>query len=358
MSQHFVQILTGNKIPHWVSDLPHPPEILHLVGALPRGPSIAVVGTRHPTEEAVAFTSTLVSGLATAGYSIWSGGAEGIDAAAHRAALRCGAKTVVVAPAGWLRPYPEQHAELYREIVDSGGGYLSLVEAECVAHRHHFFARNALLVAFTQALVVVQAGFRSGARNAAKTARRLGRPVFAAPSCPWVPQGAGCNVELALGARPFGSAKEILRHLSSVLGWSAAATFPDADDDDAHANEPTKGLLFEPDVVAPSGEKASEAARRERGSSQPVARRCHDGPTQSNPRSARHEHGNRVASNPTLDAELNTLLVVLAGGARSIDELCQRTGWPAAVVQSDVLRLTLQGRVRMGRSGAIEIVSD
>jgi DNA processing protein len=358
MSQHDVQILTGNKIPHFVSDLPRPPKVLYLVGALPRGPRIAVVGTRHPTDEALEFTSALVSGLASAGYSIWSGGATGIDAAAHRAALRSGAKTVVVAPAGWLRPYPEDHGELYREVVDAGGGYLSLVPAERVAQPSFFFARNALLVALTQALVVVQAGFRSGARNAAKTARQLGRPVFAAPSCPWVAQGAGCNVEIALGARPFGSSKEIVRHLSSVLGWPGAATVPVADDDVTRAIERTLTLHCSlPDLDGPRTEGASNEPLRH-GDARDLADRHHEGPAQAGVRTARRERGDRAPKNPALDAELNTLLVVLAGGARSVDELCQRTGWPAAVVQSDVLRLTLLGRVRVGRSGTIEIISD
>jgi DNA processing protein len=334
MSQHSVQILTGARLPHLVSDLPQPPSVLYLVGELPRGPRIAVVGTRRPTEEAVEFTSSLVSALAQAGYSIWSGGAEGIDVAAHRAALLNGAKTVVVAPAGWERPYPETHAELYQEVVDSGGAYLSLVAAEQSAQRHHFFPRNALLVALTQAVVVVQAGFRSGARNAAKTARILGRPVFAVPSCPWVHQGVGCNLEIELGAYAIGSAKGIPRQLAAVLGWSIAAT------------------NLAPDDASPREKGADRAL--ECGAALGVSTR---GDTQARERECRRRVAQSAPVRTDLDTDLNTLLVAVSQGAKSVEALCQLTGWPAAIVQSGVLRLTLQGRIRMGRSGSIEIVS-
>lgn len=317
MTKYEIQRLTGAQIPFLAMDLAHPPKELSLVGQLPRGPSIAVVGTRRPTPEALEFTGELVAQLAASGLSIWSGGAEGIDAAAHLAALKHGAKTVVVAPAGWAKPYPEGHRELFQNIVDAGGGYLSHCAETQSALRHHFFARNTLLVALTQGVLVVQAGVRSGARNAAKTARSLGRPLFIVPSCPWVHQGLGCNLEMSLGARPIGSAKDVLRHLP--LAWYG---------------------LDRPDA-APHG----PVTPRSRGAaSVGVA-----GVTQSKP---------EAGAVAPLEQELATLLKEIAQGATSVDELCLRTGLKAAVVQSDVLRLTLQGRIHVGRSGNIEIVND
>lgn len=316
MTHTFVRILVGSDIPHRAQDLSEPPSKLYVVGELPRGPSVAVVGTRHPTPEAIEFTEELVAGLAASGCSIWSGGAEGIDCAAHRAALRVKAKTVVVAPAGWLRPYPEKHQELYQTIIENGGTYLSVVPPNRAAQQHLFFARNALLVALTHGVVVVQAGFRSGARNAAKTARHLGRPLFVVPSCPWVHQGLGCNLELALGARPVGSAKDVIKQLSASGLFGAVTTVDEV-----------AGVERLKDLGSPIPAQAASNARSKTGAS--------------------------VA----LDEELEQLLEQVRQGARNVDELCQRTGWPAAVVQSDVLRLTLQGEIRVGRSGVIEIVS-
>jgi len=312
VKSYCIHELTGSSVPYRLADLHCPPARLFVVGELPRGPSVAVVGTRKPTPDALQFAKKLVEDLASAGLSIWSGGAEGIDSAAHEAALRVGAKTVVVAPAGWNRPYPEAHGALYRAVVDCGGAYLSLVEPDRPAQPHQFFARNAVLVALAQAVVIVQAGLRSGARNAAKTARQLGRPLFAVPSSPWIHQGLGCNLEIALGAHPIGSAKELMRRLAPQMGLSAATS--------------TLGVSAAPCSV-PNGVS--------------VAR----GPA-------------RVPNvDPTLEAELARLLDEIFRGARTVDSLCQRTGWSTAVVQSDVLRLTLLGQIRVGRSGVIETVS-
>jgi DNA processing protein len=277
---------------------------------------LAVVGTREATPEALVFTAELVKKLGEAGFSVWSGGAEGIDYAVHRAAVSSGVKTVVVSPSGWDRPYPEKHAELYRQIVALGGGFLSMVAPDRAAQQHLFFERNALLMALTQGAIVVQAGFRSGARNAAKHARHLGRPLFVVPSCPWVRQGLGCNWELNYGARPINSAKDVIKYFaaSGLCGAVTSESEGEARSSELDTESRTRSA------------KASNAA--------PVGR-ASDG----------------------LDGELGRLFEVLKQGATTVDEVCRRTGWSASVVQSDLLRLTLQGYVRVGRSGGIEIVN-
>src|SRR5690348_13223843 len=103
------------------------PPTLYLRGALPHARGVAVVGTREPTAEAAAFTRALVRDLAAQGLSIWSGGALGIDAAAHEAALACGAPTVVVMGGGLGRPYPREHAPLFERVVAHGGALLARV---------------------------------------------------------------------------------------------------------------------------------------------------------------------------------------------------------------------------------------
>jgi DNA processing protein len=119
----------------------------------------------------------------------------------------------VVAPAGLNRPFPEENAELFRRVVSTGGAYLSLAPDAAAATRAIFFARNACLVALAHAVVVTQLPVRSGAANAAKWARQLGRPLFIVPHSPWVNEGKGALRELRLGGRPLDRAKDLLKFL-------------------------------------------------------------------------------------------------------------------------------------------------
>jgi DNA processing protein len=205
--------LTGSALPQRLADLDEPPERLFLRGELPRGPAVAIVGTRHPSNPYAHFAHQLASELAEAGVAVLSGGAKGIDTEAHRGALAAGGVTVVVAPAGFYRPYPEKNSELFRQVVAQGGAYLSLPEPHCPAPRGIFFARNACLVALAHLVVVVESPIRSGARNAAACARRLGRPLFVVPAAPWHGNGRGCLAELQLGAQVLVSVKDLLKAL-------------------------------------------------------------------------------------------------------------------------------------------------
>lgn len=197
-------------------DLGEPPQALYLNGSLPGPPFVAVVGTRRPSVDGVAFAHELAGDLVKAGVCVVSGGALGIDAAVHRGALDAGGRTLVVAPAGWNKPFPPELASLFQEVVDRGGGYLSLCAPDEPATRARFFPRNACLVALAHVVIVVEAGFRSGARNAAKHARTLGRKLFVVPSAPWIGSGRGCIAELKGGAAPLESARDALAYLKEA----------------------------------------------------------------------------------------------------------------------------------------------
>jgi DNA processing protein len=208
--------LLGDDLPPRLADLPDPPRRLYLRGELPRGPAVAVVGTRKASAEGLAFTRRFASELAAAGVAILSGGAEGIDTAAHQGALDAGGVTVVVTAAGFEHPFPKENAGLFQQVLDGGGAYLSLFPDDVPANRPAFFARNACLVALAHAVVVTQAPFISGAANAAKWARQLGRALFVVPHSPWVPQGTGAIQELRRGGRPLDRPKEVLRFLRAA----------------------------------------------------------------------------------------------------------------------------------------------
>ena len=311
MSRDLPTTLDGVRLPSGLGDLERPPERLYLTGTLPSGTAIAVVGTREPTAEALQFTATLVGDLVKAGVVVLSGGAKGIDAAAHRAAMDAGGLTVVVAPSGWNRPYPVEHAELFHEIVDRGGGHLSIAEPDRTAANHQFFARNGVMVALSRAVVVVQAGYRSGARNAAKHARRIGRPVFAVPSCPWVSRGQGCNLEIALGAHLLLDARDLLSELSS----------------------PTVGSCSASAVVARCGS-----------------------PSRPKPRDRKLSAGRGIDERRLemgLPSELAQVLAEVRGGTDSVDVLVEHLGLGTPELQRRILHLTLAGLLAVDRAGKI-----
>ncbi|MET0414139.1 MAG: DNA-processing protein DprA [Polyangiaceae bacterium] len=220
-------LLQGATLPPCLRDLPEPPTRAFVHGELPRGPAVAIVGTRHPTEPSLEYASALARELCGHGVAIVSGGAEGIDTAAHRGALAGGGPTVVVAPSSFDQPFPKENAALYREVVAEGGAYISKFERDVRATQAQFFERNSWLVALSALVIVVELPWRSGAANAAKWARRLGRPVLVVLHPPWNDRGTGCIEQLRLGARPLGSVKDVMSCLEELnqhpLGRGLAA---------------------------------------------------------------------------------------------------------------------------------------
>ncbi|MEU4597041.1 DNA-processing protein DprA [Nocardia sp. NPDC023988] len=154
--------------------------------------AVAVVGSRCSSGYGMQVASEIACDLAGRGWTIVSGAAFGIDAAAHRAALAVGGPTVAVLACGVDRPYPAQHDRLLAAIADSG-----LVVSEyppgVAAQKHQFLARNRLIATLGDGVLVVEAGLRSGARNTVKWARRLGRPAMAVPGPVGSASSVGCH---------------------------------------------------------------------------------------------------------------------------------------------------------------------
>lgn len=190
-----------------------PPGVLWLRGVLPKPPGVAIVGTRSACEDAVRFTIKLAGRLARAGVAIWSGGAVGVDAAAHGGALEAGGSTVVVMGTGLDRIYPAENRELFDRVLTGGGAWLSPFAEDQFGARWTFLLRNELLAALVDAVIVVQSPLRSGARSTAAAARRMGRRLWVVPAAPWDPRGAGCAEEIRLGAEVFRSAAHVLVEL-------------------------------------------------------------------------------------------------------------------------------------------------
>src|SRR5262249_11445897 len=119
-----------------------PPPTLYVRGTLPARPGVAVVGTRQASEHACAFTRNLAAALVGDGLAVWSGGAGGIDAAAHEATLDAGGAPVLVAGGGLDRPYPPEHTALFDRVLARGGALVARVPDGTPPSRPGFLQRN------------------------------------------------------------------------------------------------------------------------------------------------------------------------------------------------------------------------
>jgi DNA processing protein len=184
-------------------------------GSLDANHVVAVVGSREATPEALSFAHSLSSALARAGAVVVSGGAVGIDAAAHRGALSSNGRTWAVAPTGCDHCFPEIHVDLF-ETIGRGPGAMLWPFAPDHQSPSAFLKRNRVLVALADAVVVVQARRqRSGALHAARCARKLDKPLWVVPAAPWmVEEFAGSLELLRLGARPLVGLEPLMASLS------------------------------------------------------------------------------------------------------------------------------------------------
>lgn len=155
-------------------------------------PSLAVVGTRNPTNYGVRVAGDFAAGFVDREWAIISGGAYGIDAAAHRGALVAEGVTVAVLAAGIDVNYPGGHVHLFAEIAETGA-LVSEVMPGVRAIPARFLTRNRLIAALSCATLVVEAAFRSGSLRTARDAAELMRPVMAIPGPITSPTSEGCH---------------------------------------------------------------------------------------------------------------------------------------------------------------------
>ena len=154
--------------------------------------SIAVVGSRSATAYGASIARELAHHLAEEEWLTVSGGAFGIDAAAHRGALAAGGATACVLAGGVDVPYPRSHADLLAGIRESGV-LVSEAPLGGAAMRHRFLTRNRLIAALSRGTVLVEAAVRSGGRSTVREAREINRVVMAFPGPVTSPMSAGCH---------------------------------------------------------------------------------------------------------------------------------------------------------------------
>ena len=154
--------------------------------------SIAIVGSRNATPYGLRVAADFAAALAEAGYTIISGGAFGIDAAAHRGALSVGGKTVVVLAGGVDCPYPMAHSNLFAD-ASRNGALVSEHPAGTPSHKHNFLSRNRIIAGLAFGTLIVEAAYKSGAIRTALDTVKLLRPVMAIPGPISSPLSAGVN---------------------------------------------------------------------------------------------------------------------------------------------------------------------
>lgn len=306
------------------------PQQAYLWGQLPPGPWVSIVGTRRPTSVGQWAAFELGRQLATRGICVVSGGALGIDTAAHRGALAGNGATLVIAPT-WLQvAYPTENRELFHEIILGKGGYLTVAERDQRPLNPAFFYRNEILAALSDAIVLGDCPFRSGARNAMFHARRMEKPRFCLPGVFGEPASLGNWMEShELGANAIVSVEPILRLLKAG--------------NDDYNNETWTAVDVEP--LQKKRALARQSARSPRQSVQapcagvvpPTLGRPTDRP--SFPQGASEEM--RIVAN------------AVASGCWTPDAIAESSGMPVATVQHQILLLTLEGLVFQDDTGVL-----
>jgi DNA processing protein len=292
---------TDPDFPPLLASLANPPAALFLEGdaGLLLHPQIAVVGSRSASATGRVIARDFARALADSGFTVTSGLAEGIDAAAHRGALDVHGRTVAVTGCGLDRVYPARHAELQAEIA-ARGLLVSEFPPGTPPRRMHFPMRNRIIAGLALGVLVVEAGLRSGSLITARLAAEAGREVFAIPGSIRNPLARGCHRLIREGAALTEDPLEIVEALA-------------------------------PAALA-QGRKALPRVEAERSAA-----------------------ANSDAE--ALDPEYARLLAALGDAPESVDALVERTGLTVEAVSSMLLLLELNGLVASAGGGRYQRIA-
>jgi DNA processing protein len=205
--------------PPLLQNIPDPPSLIYVKGKLePKDQiAIAIVGSRRCTPYGLRIADRLAGALARTGFTVVSGLARGIDAAAHRGAIKAGGRSIAVVANGLASVYPPEHDELARELVRSGG-MLSEMPMRQSPLAGLFTQRNRIIAGISLGVVVVEATARSGSLSTARHALEQNREVFAVPGPVDSLSSRGCHRLIRDGARLVETVDDILEELGPLIG--------------------------------------------------------------------------------------------------------------------------------------------
>ena len=290
-AHHFLPI-GSPRYPKLLADLPDAP-----IGLFVRGdpdalslPQLAIVGSRNPTAAGNDNARQFAMHLAQAGLAITSGLAIGIDASAHRGALKAGGRTIAVCGTGLDIDYPRANAGLAAEIASSGA-LVSEFSTGTPAAKSNFPRRNRIISGLALGTLVVEAAVQSGSLITARLAAEQGREVFAIPGSIHNPLARGCHRLIRQGAQLVETADDIFAELRALAGALSAS-----------------GVACKPGAASKTADDTALFA-------------------------------------PVLDKEYEILLDALGFEPASVDVLIARTGLKADEVASMLLILELEARI-------------
>jgi DNA processing protein len=206
------------EFPAQLGNIPDPPAVLYVRGRFePRDAlAIAIVGSRHCTHYGLRQADRLAGALARVGFTIVSGLARGIDAAAHRAAIAAGGRTIAVLASGVGNIYPPEHAELAEQVIRSGA-LVSEMPTHFEPIAGLFPQRNRIVSGLSLGVLVIEAAQRSGALITARHAKEQNREVLAVPGPIDSLASRGCHALLRDGAVLVESAEDVLDALGPLM---------------------------------------------------------------------------------------------------------------------------------------------
>ncbi len=215
------QVITPDdeNYPSMLFKLPNFPLVLYVNGdldCLKNRITVAIVGTREPSRNSSTIARALSSSISRSGGVIVSGGALGIDSAAHWGALDAQSKTVAVLGCGFNVNYPAANEAMRRQIVSCGGALVSEFPPDTTAIARNFPIRNRIISGLSYGIVVVEAGEKSGSLITANHALEQGRDVFAVPGDLLSSRFTGANRLIRDGARAVFSAYDVLGGYAAV----------------------------------------------------------------------------------------------------------------------------------------------
>lgn len=219
-----VVTLTDPAYPARLKTIHDPPPLLYCTGALREqdGMAVAVVGGRTATAAGRAITEEIAQELARGGWTIVSGMARGIDAAAHRGALAGQGRTIAVLGCGVDQTYPPEHDQLRRQI-EEHGAILAELPMGSSPQSHHFPRRNRIISGLSVGVLVAEAAMNSGSLITAKLALEQGRDVFAIPGSVKEARCRGSNGLIKEGAKLVDCAADMLEELLPQVELSLRA---------------------------------------------------------------------------------------------------------------------------------------
>lgn len=194
-------------------------------------PSVGIVGSRNASITGSKFATGLALEIGRSGYTVISGLARGIDAAAHHASMSTG--TIAAMAGGIDKPYPPENLSLYRDICDGQGLAITEMKFGWKPIARDFPRRNRLIAGVSLGLIVVEAAKRSGSLISARRAADFGRLVFAVPGSPLDPRAGGTNELLKEGAILTTNAQDVLQALAPVsqIDIGTQTTIEETDED-------------------------------------------------------------------------------------------------------------------------------